>query len=211
MSWGRGGAGNIGMGEEASRRAAEDTEAANPVVVSPTATSPTTTSTPQEYAHMGRGGAGNYYSPATLAQTGATTDTTAHSTPTAEPPLKDLSSSTSPNISSSGTTTTTPPTSASASRPETPLARTGRGGAGNFVWGGGSERSAERVRAQHEERKRREEEVRASVQADVERGLPRPGRAFLGEGSGNAAADPATAGLGMDAGMGTGLGRERLR
>jgi len=56
-----------------------------------------------------------------------------------------------------------------------PVARAGRGGAGNFVW-----RDGEREREREREEERRKEGVRESVERVVEEGLVKPGQAVLG-------------------------------
>ena len=61
-----------------------------------------------------------------------------------------------------------------------PVARSGRGGAGNFVW-----KSEEQVRREREGREldeiRKKEEVSLEVERGVEAVLARPGQARLGE------------------------------
>jgi len=56
-----------------------------------------------------------------------------------------------------------------------PVARAGRGGAGNFVW-----RDEERERREKEEEERRAEQVSGEVEKSVEGGLRKPGAAVLG-------------------------------
>ncbi|EOD47066.1 hypothetical protein UCRNP2_6202 [Neofusicoccum parvum UCRNP2] len=187
--WGRGGAGNIQQGaqlaEASKQRAAEDPESANP----PGGASPPpgpATSQPQEYAHMGRGGAGNFYSPAELASTGRFDSSGTATTTTAEPPPQPLE-----NLDSSSgwwNTATGPAPAAKGDAQqqqeqiETPIARTGRGGAGNFVWGGGSERRAEQIRKEWGELREAQRNVAEKVEEDVEKALPKPGKAWLGGG-----------------------------
>lgn len=129
---------------------------------------------------MGRGGAGNFYSPAALAQTGTfeqpLTSTTAEPPPA---PLENLDSS-------SGWWNTATSAAAAANsegeQQETPVARTGRGGAGNFVWGGGSERRAEQLRKEWGQLREKQKDVESKVAEDVEKALPPPGKAWLGDG-----------------------------
>lgn len=105
---------------------------------------------------MGRGGSGNWYQPSELQKEGTFTapgDATA--TPT----------STKPQVS----------TPWHPDGQELPVARSGRGGAGNFVWK--SEEQAQKAK-QDEERKR--ESVREGVERDVEAGLAKPPGAVLG-------------------------------
>ena len=56
-----------------------------------------------------------------------------------------------------------------------PVARAGRGGAGNFVWGNAED---EKDKAEHEEK--RKEQVSEDVEKDVEAGLAKPPGALLG-------------------------------
>lgn len=56
-----------------------------------------------------------------------------------------------------------------------PIARAGRGGAGNFVW-----KDEEEERRGREEEARRGEKVSEGVERDVEAGLAKPGAAVLG-------------------------------
>ncbi|QDS73691.1 hypothetical protein FKW77_003033 [Venturia effusa] len=124
---GRGGAGNYWQAQEAAKKREADLEAAqrNPSTQSPPpSTSTATTQKPvpsninQDYAHMGRGGSGNWYEPKTLAETGA------FSAPEAPESTKPLHAS--KEIVSD-------------------TRRRGRGGAGNFVWDeGGDEKEAAR-------------------------------------------------------------------
>ncbi|KAF9636837.1 hypothetical protein BFW01_g7733 [Lasiodiplodia theobromae] len=205
--WGRGGAGNIQQAVEASKQRApetQDLEAANPPISPDDTTTTAHSPPPQEYAHMGRGGAGNYYSPSTLTTTGtfvndAGASTTNPAASTAEPPPAPLS-----NLDSSSNWWNT----ASAPRPqnttgdggqqqqqqatttvETPVARTGRGGAGNYVWGSDvSERRAEQIRREWGELRERERGVKQKVAEVVESELPPPPAAFLGSsGAGSGA------------------------
>lgn len=72
MPYGRGGAGNIEALQREREQAAADVEAQQPKVLpnQPDSTS-VDHSEPPQYAHTGRGGAGNYYSPRELATTGS--------------------------------------------------------------------------------------------------------------------------------------------
>lgn len=58
-----------------------------------------------------------------------------------------------------------------------PVARSGRGGAGNFTW-----KSEERKQKEREEEERKREMVRQGVERDVEAGLMKPPGAVLGLG-----------------------------
>lgn len=117
-----------------------------------------TASEQQQYGHSGRGGAGNWYSPVELARQGTFSSSAA--------------SPTSPSTSTSTSAIWT-----GAAPVELPSARTGRGGAGNFVWGAIEKEKEEAAR-------RRQEEERVKVQAtvDVEQGLAKPSNVFLPAG-----------------------------
>ncbi|TID24392.1 hypothetical protein E2P81_ATG02695 [Venturia nashicola] len=116
---GRGGAGNFWQAQEAAKKREADLEAAQrkPSIpshqTSPSSSSPASSQKPipanihQNYAHMGRGGSGNWYEPKILAETGA------FSAPEAPESTKPL------QASKEGVSDTR---------------RRGRGGAGNFVW-----------------------------------------------------------------------------
>lgn len=60
-----------------------------------------------------------------------------------------------------------------------PVARAGRGGAGNFVW-----KDEEREAKRNEEEKKVKEKVSEGVERDVEAGLAKPGAAVLGSPKG---------------------------
>ncbi|KAL1639282.1 hypothetical protein SLS58_008124 [Diplodia intermedia] len=210
--WGRGGAGNIQQATEASKQRAseaQDLEAANhPTTSSSAAATPSDTATaasPQQYAHMGRGGAGNFYSPSALASTGTfvnadtnPSSTTSAAASTAEPPaapLSNLDSSSNWWNTATTTTATASPTTTSSSpgsngnqqqqaAEAVPVARTGRGGAGNYVWGTAdvSERRAEQIRREWGELREREKGVKQKVAEDVEIAVPKPPSAVLGSG-----------------------------
>ncbi|KAH7082234.1 hypothetical protein FB567DRAFT_530835 [Paraphoma chrysanthemicola] len=161
MPYGRGGAGNILQAKEESKKVAEDVEA-NRASSTPSTTQPTS-QPPSEYAHMGRGGAGNWFQPKELQKDGTFTQ---------------------PTDSTAIPTSSTP----QVSKPwhpegqELPVARSGRGGAGNFVW-----RSEEEIRREKEGREldelKKKESVRESVEKGVEEVLARPGKVVVsGEG-----------------------------
>ncbi|KAF2249038.1 hypothetical protein BU26DRAFT_310990 [Trematosphaeria pertusa] len=153
---GRGGAGNIAQAQEQSRRLAEDLEANRSLASSAASPATSTPSQPQDYAHMGRGGAGNWYQPTELEKEGTFTQP---SDATAIP------TSSKPHVS----TPWHPETQ------ELPVARAGRGGAGNFMW-----KDEEKERLKREEEERTMEKVNEKVERDVEAGLAKPGAAVLG-------------------------------
>jgi hypothetical protein len=114
----------------------QDIEAANPPSATPSAPSQTSSTAAQDYAHMGRGGAGNWFQPKTLQAEGTfSQQTPAEAT---APPT-----SASPNVSKPWT----------PEGQELPVARQGRGGAGNMVW-----KSEEMWRKEKEEERRKKEE-----------------------------------------------------
>ncbi|KAL6709415.1 hypothetical protein ACN47E_001822 [Coniothyrium glycines] len=163
MPYGRGGAGNFYQAQEANKKAAEDLEANRASISTADTTRPAPPPQPanasQEYAHMGRGGAGNWYQPTELQKEGtfsAAVDSTA------------APSGSKPQVS----------TPWHPEGQEMPVARSGRGGAGNFVW-----RSEEQARKAKEEEDRKRELVREGVERDVEAGLAKPPGALLSKDS----------------------------
>jgi hypothetical protein len=120
----------------------------------------TTSQQPSEYAHMGRGGAGNWYQPTELQKDGTFTQA----------------------ADSTAVPTSSKPQISTPWHPETqemPIARSGRGGAGNFVW-----KSDEQIRKEKDGREldelKKKETVSQEVERDVEAVLARPGAARLG-------------------------------
>lgn len=122
----------------------------------PPATSSPLQAQPSDYAHMGRGGAGNWYQPSELDKDGTFTE---------------------PSDSTTVPTTSKPQVSTPwhPDNQELPVARAGRGGAGNFVW-----RDGEKERAKKQEEEKVREKVSEGVEKDVEAGLAKPGAAVLG-------------------------------
>lgn len=105
---------------------------------------------------MGRGGAGNWYQPAELEKEGK---------------FVQPADSTAIPISSK-------PLVSTPWHPETqelPVARSGRGGAGNFVW-----KDEEKEKARALEQEKAKESVTRRVEEDVELGLMKPPGALLG-------------------------------
>jgi hypothetical protein len=160
--YGRGGAGNyeaiqrdnekINGDLEASQSAADN--AANSYVPPDIADK-----SEAQYAHTGRGGAGNYYSPQDLSQTGNFVGAqTSHILGDGTPAPSD---------------NTTRPAAAPAAAPP----KTGRGGAGNFDFGiNEAERKAAR---QYEEADRRQQRLKEDVEKGVQDNLAFPSKAKL--------------------------------
>lgn len=124
----------------------QDPEAQHTSTSTPSPNPTPSSSTPQLYAHTGRGGAGNWYQPSQLAKDGT------FSTPSDATALPTTAK---PNVS----------TPWHPEGQQLPVGRAGRGGAGNFVWG---DEGAERERVEEEER--RKGEVREGVEREVESG-----------------------------------------
>jgi len=106
---------------------------------------------------MGRGGAGNWYQPTELQKEGTFTqaaDATA------------IPTSSKPQVS----------TPWHPEGQELPVARSGRGGAGNFVW-----KSEEQTKRQVQDEEKRIEGLRNEVERSVEAGLAKPPGALLGK------------------------------
>ncbi|KAF1829641.1 hypothetical protein BDW02DRAFT_560679 [Decorospora gaudefroyi] len=158
MGYGRGGAGNFYAAQEESKKAAEDIEANRNA--SSTAAPPSQSSQPssasQDYAHMGRGGSGNWYEPKQLQKEGTFTEPTDATAPP---------TSSKPHVS----------TPWHPEGQEMPVARSGRGGAGNLVW-----RSEEARRKEREDEEARKEGLRIEAERCVEAGLAKPPGAVLG-------------------------------
>ncbi|KAG9198904.1 hypothetical protein G6514_009280 [Epicoccum nigrum] len=154
--YGRGGAGNLAQAAASNKKATEDIEAAN---FPSTASVPLQTSSnaSQDYAHMGRGGAGNWFQPKTLQQEG-TFSQQAPADSTAPP------TNATPNVSKPWT----------PEGQELPVTKQGRGGAGNMVW-----KSEEMWRKEKEDERRRKEEIERNAEAAAG-GLQSPSRAVFG-------------------------------
>ncbi|KAI5245143.1 hypothetical protein E4T47_09335 [Aureobasidium subglaciale] len=103
----------------------------------------------QQWAHTGRGGQGNYYSPRELLATGK---------------FEGVDTS---NVLGDGTP---------APKGDKAV-RAGRGGVGNFF--GGDEGEAERLRAKKEDEARKQEELKREVEKGVDGSLSRPEKARL--------------------------------
>jgi hypothetical protein len=112
-----------------------------------------------QYAHTGRGGAGNYYSPQDLSQTGSFVGAqTSH-------------------ILGDGTPAPSDNSRPAAAPAAAPPPKTGRGGAGNFDFGiNEAERKAAR---QHEDADRRQQQLKQDVEKGVQEKLAFPSKAKL--------------------------------
>jgi len=160
MPYGRGGAGNF---EEAARQSTptikRDLEANLPPVEAPV-------SVPDQYAYSGRGGAGNYYSPAALSQQGtfSTTPSTAAT-----------------NSGQSEATAIPAPASDSATASAAvPFA--GRGGAGNYSFSDERKLLEAEVNDGGDGMRNRDPQAMIElVELDVERGLAKPQQAHVDE------------------------------
>ncbi|KAK4508428.1 hypothetical protein PRZ48_002166 [Zasmidium cellare] len=150
---GRGGAGNIQAVEEANKRIVEDLEANQQATETYTQPAPTSD---EQYARVGRGGAGNFYNP----QDSNDTDRVG---------LGDGINS----LGSGATDTSKTPTAA----PE-PTRTFGRGGAGNFSFDS-SENQDRAVRKKLEEDEKKEQQLKEVVEHVVDEKLAMPQKAKL--------------------------------
>lgn len=110
----------------------------------------------QEYAHTGRGGAGNYYSPRELKATGK------------------FEGADTSHVLGDGTPA---PKSDHEKAKEATVIRYGRGGMGNFF--GGDEDAANKLREKQEEEARKQEELKQQIEKGVDGVLSRPEKACL--------------------------------
>ncbi|KAI9869761.1 MAG: hypothetical protein M1830_005119, partial [Pleopsidium flavum] len=136
------------LGTKPSLTPCKDLEA-QPLPPSSTTTTTTSTSALQDYAHSGRGGAGNFYSPSTLQSTG--TFASSGTIPTTS------NINTNTKTSTPSDDSTAPPSAVKESGPSETV-YTGRGGAGNFRVG----QDVERRKREDEERELRERRERVS-------------------------------------------------
>lgn len=170
---GRGGFGNIASVAEANERSSADLEANQQSAESaaqPSAFTDSIAQQEQQYAHSGRGGAGNYYSPKELNAKGQFSD--AHRSHiigdgTLAP--------------SDSTNTSAPPSYNAVEKARNEPTRTyGRGGAGNYSFGvSESEERAARKRIDEEQKRER---LREEIERGVEEGLAVPQQAKLPAG-----------------------------
>lgn len=171
----------------------------------------------QQYAHMGRGGAGNYYSPWELQMRGefqgaGTSHVLGDGTPAPRSQETELQGShtnkthatASSSSSPSSSKTTTPPAAdlergghvraeadvgTTAAKSDVSKGYRGRGGAGNYSYGV-SESEERAYRKRHEEEQRRKEQLREKVEKGVEEVLPMPQKARLGLARVSGAGEP---------------------
>lgn len=148
---GRGGAGNIIALQQEKARVAGDVEANHQQAVESAPVLPQTQD--QEYAHSGRGGAGNYYSPKDLKETG----NFSHKNPVA-------SASGQPGTNSSSQAV--------------PVAKYGRGGAGNMSWGVTESEQKAAIKKIEEEKTKREQ-IEAESEREAGQSIAMPPKAKL--------------------------------
>ncbi|KAK1815792.1 hypothetical protein LTR12_009776 [Friedmanniomyces endolithicus] len=171
MPYGRGGAGNIEAHEQDKVRVAADLEANHQATNPSHETHVPLIGDEQKYAHSGRGGSGNYYSPQELSQTGSF-DGAHRSHVLGDGTLAPADATSVSNRS--GAARSSHNTAQASARPTRTV---GRGGAGNFGYGMGvSEEKAARERMEEELRRKR---VQAEVEEKVRHALAEPPRAML--------------------------------
>ena len=167
MAYGRGGAGNIQALEQETARVAADPEANQQTAESSSQNSALPEKEEQKFAHTGRGGMGNYYSPKELSQTGHFSD--AHRSHI-------LGDGTQPPTEA-GQSTGPPSYSATQASAEQPTRMVGRGGAGNFSFGvSESEERAARKRMADEKKR---EVLTGEIEQGVKEQLAVPPKAKL--------------------------------
>lgn len=168
MAYGRGGAGNIQAAEEQTVRAATDLEANGGGANGQNASSgvDNAPNSEQQFAHVGRGGAGNYYSPTELNATGHFNDVD-RSHVLGDGTLQPAST----------TDNNAPPSYTSAQPTTTPSRSYGRGGAGNYLFG--TSESAEAAARKKAEEEQQQATLRANIEKAVEDHLPAPPKAKL--------------------------------
>jgi hypothetical protein len=156
MSTGRGGAGNILAVQQEKAQVSGDVEANLRQTLESPILQQAQSQTQAQYAHSGRGGAGNYYSPKDLKETGRFSH------------------------QNTGTSSSTSSQAAHAA----PVARYGRGGAGNMSFGvtANEEKAAEAERVQRMK-------IEAESEREAEQSIVMPPRAKLPLSS-NEASEP---------------------
>ena len=161
MAYGRGGAGNIEAAALESARKSADPEANRQGAKSDGKNGPpeevidVIAREEQQYQHLGRGGAGNFYSPKDLSKSGKFSD--AHRSHIVGDGTLQPASALAANLGNG-------PPSYNAAKPSTESVRSyGRGGAGNYSQSA-AEIEAARV-------KREEERIKIRLQADIEKAV----------------------------------------
>ncbi|TKA81025.1 hypothetical protein B0A55_02481 [Friedmanniomyces simplex] len=127
-----------------------------------------------KYAHSGRGGSGNYYSPQELSQTGHFSD--AHRSHVLGDGTQAPTDATTTGITGS-VNGPAPPSYIAAQASAQPSRTVGRGGAGNYNYGvSESEERAARKKMDEEQRRK---QVQAEVEEKVKNALAEPPKAML--------------------------------
>lgn len=171
MPYGRGGAGNIQALEQENARVSADLEANQQAAESDRkgrlpAQHPEREE--QQYAHTGRGGMGNFFSPKELSRTGNFSD--AHRSHI-------LGDGTQPPAESAEQMQDAPPSYNAALSNAAPTRTVGRGGAGNYSFGvSESEEKAARKRIEDEKMR---EKLKEEIEAGVKDQLAMPPKAKL--------------------------------
>lgn len=161
---GRGGAGNIQRENEKISNDLEANQSAADNATNSYVPPDIAEKSEAQYAHTGRGGAGNYYSPQDLSQTGSFSGAqTSHILGDGTPAPSDNTRPAAAPAATGGLTS-----------------KTGRGGAGNYDFGiNEAERKAAR---QHEEADRRQQQLKEDVEKGVQDNLAFPSKAKLSGG-----------------------------
>ena len=155
-SFGRGGVGNIEALQREKERVSQDVEAQQSNADKHLESQHSEPAQVQEYAHLGRGGMGNYYSPKELVETGKFSSTASRDSPPEKTDQNSSQSSTQP--------------------PRTGLSRmVGRGGAGNYEWGDAESRTHAALTQAEEDKK--QEQIKAMVEEGVKEQLAFPQKA----------------------------------
>lgn len=149
---GRGGAGNIQAVDEASKRIAEDIEANHGAVKSYTL--PAQSQDDQQYARVGRGGAGNFYS------------------------SQELSDAEKAGLGDGINSLGSGAVEASKTAPAEPTRTFGRGGAGNFSFDSGENQDRASLK-KLEEDEQKKLQLNEQVEKGVEQTLAMPPKAKL--------------------------------
>ena len=168
MAYGRGGVGNIQALEQETARVAADLEANQQAAGASSQYNALPGKEEPKFAHTGRGGMGNYYSPEELSQTGHFSDAHRSHIPgdgTQQPPTE-------PGRESTG-----PPSYSTTQASAAPTRMVGRGGAGNFSFGvSESEERAARKRMADEKKR---EVLTGEIEKGVKEQLAVPPKAKL--------------------------------